>query len=67
MFSVIRLVGYMNFFIGMFLQVLYLPGTTVVKIEDLEEEFLKCFLTLHFQSLGAMTHFLFRSRVGNET
>ena len=27
----------MNFFIGMFLQVLYLSSTTVVKPEDLEE------------------------------
>ena len=42
----------MNFFIGMFLQVLYLPSTTVVKTEDFEEGFLRSFcLILHFQSL----------------
>ena len=33
----------MNFFIGMFLQVLYLPTTTVVKTEDLKEGFLRVF------------------------
>ena len=33
----------MNLFIGMFLQVLYLPSTTVVKTEDLEEGFLRSF------------------------
>ena len=43
----------MNFFIGMFLQVLNLPRTTVVKTEDIEERFLSSiFLILHFQSLG---------------
>ena len=35
--------GYMNFFIVMFLQALYLPSTTVVKTEYLEEEFLRNF------------------------
>ena len=70
MFSVIRLEGYMNFFIaiGMFMKVLYLPSTTVVKTEVFEERFLrKLFLILHFQSLGTMTQFLFNSRIGNET
>ena len=33
----------MNFFTGMFLQVLYLPSTIVVKTEDFEEEFLRSF------------------------
>ena len=33
----------MNFFIGMFLQVLYLPSTTVVKTEDFDERFLRSF------------------------
>ena len=52
----------MNFFIGMFLQVLNLPRTTVVKTEDLEERFLSSiFLILRFQSLGNMTQFLFKS------
>ena len=58
----------MNFFTGMFLQVLYLPSTTVVKTEDLEEGFLRSFfLILHFQSLEPMTQFLFKSRAGNVT
>ena len=58
----------MNFFIGMFLQVLYLPSTTFFQTEDLEEGFLRSFsfLILHFQSLGTMTQFLFKCRVGNE-
>ena len=57
----------MNFFTGMFLQVLYLPSTTFVKTEDLEEGFLRSFsfLILRFQSLGTMTQFLFKCRVGN--
>ena len=68
MFSVIRLKAYMNFFIVMFLQLLYLPNTTVGKTEDHEEGFLRSFfLILPFQSLGTMTQFLFKSRVGNET
>ena len=33
----------MNFFIVMFLQVLYLPSTTVVKTEYLEQGFLRNF------------------------
>ena len=58
----------MNLFIGMFLLVLYLPSTTVVKTQDLEEGFLRSFFSfLHFRSLGTMTQFLFKSRVGNET
>ena len=58
----------MNFFIGMFLLVLYLPSTTVVQTEDLEEGSLRSFFSfLHFWSLGTMTQFLFKSRVGNET
>ena len=58
----------MNFFIGMFLQVLNLPRTTVVETEDLEERFLSStFLILHFQSLGNMTQFLFKSGVGNKS
>ena len=58
----------MNFFIGMFLQVLNLPRTTVVKTEDLEERFLSStFLIFHFQSLGNMTQFLFKSGVGNKS
>ena len=68
MCSVIRLESYMNFFTGMFLQVLYLPGTIVAKTEDLEEGFLrKFFLILLFQSLGTLTQFLLKSRVGNDT
>ena len=57
----------MNFFIGMFLQVLNLPRTTVVKTEDLEERLLSTFLIFHFQSLGNMTQFLFKSGVGNKS
>ena len=68
MFSVIVLKSYMNFFIGMLLQVLYLPSTIVVKREDLEEGFLKSFFKiLHFQSLETMTQLLFKSLVQNET
>ena len=48
MFSVIRLEGYMNFFIGMFLQALHLASTTAVKTEYFEEGFLQLFLILHF-------------------
>ena len=66
MFSIIRLEGYLNFFIGIFLQVLYLPSITVVKTED-PEDFEVFFLMLQFQSFGTMTHFLFKSPVGNET
>ena len=65
-FSVIRLKCYMNFFTGMFLQVLYLPRTTAAQTMDLEEGFLRI-LILAFQSLGTMTWFLFKSHVGNET
>ena len=55
-------------FTGMFSQFLYLPSTTVVKTEDLEERFLRSFFfILHFQSLGTMIQFLFKSRVGDET
>ena len=58
----------MNFFIGMFLQVLYFSSITVFKTEDLKERFLRIFfLILHFQSLGTFTQFLFTSRVGNDT
>ena len=57
----------MNFFIGMLLQVLYLPSTIVVKREDLEVGFLKSFFKiLHFQSLETMTQLLFKSLVQNE-
>ena len=56
----------MNFFIGIFLQVLYLPSITVVKTED-PEDLEVFFLMLQFQSFGTMTHFLFKSPVGNET
>ena len=46
-FGVMRLSGggggYINFFTGMFLQVLYLPSTSVVKTEDLAEGFLGSF------------------------
>ena len=58
----------MNFFIGIFLQALYLPNITVVNTEDLGERFLRSvFLILHFQSLGTMNQFPFKSRVGSET
>ena len=56
----------MNFFIGIFLKVLFLPSTTVVKTRSWRGTF-KVFLILHFQSLGTMTQFLFKSRLGNET
>ena len=57
----------MNFLIGMFLQVLYLPSTTVVNTKDLEERFLRSFFSiLYFQLLGTMTKFVFKFRVGNE-
>ena len=42
----------MNFFIGMFLQVLYLPTTTVVKTEDLEEGFLRVFFNFVLSVIG---------------
>ena len=46
----------MNFFTGMFLQVLYLPRTTVATTVDLEEGFSRIFfLILVFESLGTMT------------
>ena len=68
MFRVIRSEGEVNFFIGKFLQVLYFPSTANVKIETLEEEFLRdFFLILSFPSLGIMTKFLFKSRVENES
>ena len=58
----------MNFSIRMFLQVLYLPSNTAAKTEDIEEGFLRSFFSiLHFQSLGTMTQFLFKSLVGNKT
>ena len=67
MFDVIRLEGYMNFLIGMFLQVIYLPSTTVVNTKDLEKRFLRSFFSiLYFQLLGTMTKFVFKFRVGNE-
>ena len=67
-FSVIRLEGEVNFFTGKFLQVLYFPSTAVVKIENLEEGFLRSIFSIFcFQSLGIMTQFFFKSRVGNET
>ena len=40
-FSVIRLEGYVNFFIRKFLHVLYFPSTSVVKTENFEEGFLR--------------------------
>ena len=55
-------------FIRIFLQVFYLPSTTIVKIEHLQEGFLRSFiLILHFQSLRTVTEFLFKSFVGKET
>ena len=42
-FSVIRLEVYTSFVTGIFLQVLYLPSTAVVEIEDLEDGFLRSF------------------------
>ena len=68
MFSVNRVKGYMNFFNGMSLQVLYLSSTIAFKTEDLEEGFFKkfFFLILHFQSLGTMTEFPFKFCVGNK-
>ena len=66
-FDVIRLEGYMNFLIGMFLQVLYLPSTTAVNTKDLEERFLRSFFSiLYFQLLGTMTKFVSKFRVRNE-
>ena len=60
LFIVMRFEGYMNFFTGMFLQVL--------QAEDPEKEFLRSlFLILYFQSLGSMIQFLFKSCGGNET
>ena len=68
MFSVIIVEGYVNFFIGKVLQVLYFSSNAVIKTENLEEGFLSFFfLILHFQSLGTMTQFPFKSWVGNET
>ena len=58
----------MNSSITMFLKVLFLPSTTAAKTEDIEEGFLRSlFSILHFQSLGTMTQFLFKSLVGNKT
>ena len=58
----------MNFFIEMFLQVFYLPSTTVVKMGDLEGGFLRSFFKiLHLQSLVTTIQFLLKSFVGNET
>ena len=45
MFSVIRLGSYGNFFIGKVSQVLYFPSNALVKIEHLEEEFLRSFFS----------------------
>ena len=45
MFSVIRLGSYVNFFIVKVLQVLYFPSNALVKIEHLEEEFLRSFFS----------------------
>ena len=60
--------GLVFVFTGMFSQFLYLPSTTVVKTEGLEEGFFRSFfLILHFQSLRIMSQFLFKSRVGGET
>ena len=58
----------MNFFIEMFLQVFYLPSTTVIKTRDLEGAFLRSFLkVLHLQLLVTTNQFLLKSFVGNET
>ena len=68
MFSVIKLEVCVNFFIGKVFQVLYFSSNAVVKTENLEEGFREVsFLILPFQSLGTMTQFLFKSRVGNKT
>ena len=66
MFSVIRLEGYLNFFVGMFLQVSYIPITTVVKTEDYEEGFLRTFFNFAFHSVSCI-QFLFKSREGDKT
>ena len=42
-FSVIRLEGYVNFFIGKVLQLLYFPSNAVFKTENLREGFLRSF------------------------
>ena len=66
-FSVNRLKSYINFFNGMSLQVLYLSSNVALKTEDLEEVFFKSFFSiLHFHSLGTMTQFPFKFRVGNK-
>ena len=52
MFTAIRLEGYFNFFIGMFLQLLYLPSTTVVKTEDLEDGLLRSFFNFSLSIIG---------------
>ena len=44
-FTAIRLEGYVNFFIGKVLQVLYFPSNAFVKTEDLEEGFLRRFFS----------------------
>ena len=45
MFSVIRLEGDLNFFIGKFLQVLFFPSIAVVKTVNLEKVFLRSFFS----------------------
>ena len=45
MFSVIRLEGYVNFFIRKVFQVVYFTSTTVVKTENREEGFLENFFS----------------------
>ena len=45
MFSVNRLKGEVSVFIGKFLQVIYFRNTFVVKIQNLEEGFLRSFFS----------------------
>ena len=45
MFSVIRLEGYINFFIGKFFQVLHFPSTAVVKTKNFEEGFVRSYFS----------------------
>ena len=67
-FSIIRLEGYVNFFIGKVSQVLCFPGNSVAKIENLVEGFLRSFFPNFAHSvIGTVTQCLFKCRVGNKT
>ena len=67
MFSVIRL-DYVISLLERFCKSLIFPVTLLLKQKIFKRDFCEVsFLILRFQSLGTMTQFLFKSRIGSET